>query len=124
MEEKFREHIEKIVPLTDDEFAFVFSHFTIKSYQKPEFLIQKGKSVKYSYFVVFGLLMLVYNDDLEMQHVVLLRWKPGGKVIFWPITPELKRQCHCNALKTPMCSVFRCKTTCVSVSHLQSTIFL
>jgi CRP-like cAMP-binding protein len=70
MQEKLREHIEKIVPLTDDEFAFVYSHFSIRSYKKREFLIQEGKSVKYSYFVVTGLLMLVYNDESGKQHIV------------------------------------------------------
>lgn len=70
MQEKLRQHIEKIVSLTDDEFAFVSSHFTIKSYKKRAFLIEKGKSVKYSYFVVSGLLMLVYNDESGKQHIV------------------------------------------------------
>ena len=70
MQQKLREHIEKIVPLTDDEFAFVRSHFTIKSYKKREFLIREGKSVKYAYFVVSGLLMLVYNNESGKQHIV------------------------------------------------------
>lgn len=70
MQQKLREHIEKIVPLTDDEFAFVLSHFTTKSYKKREFLIEEGKSVKYSYFVVSGLLMLIYNDESGKQHIV------------------------------------------------------
>jgi CRP-like cAMP-binding protein len=70
MQKKLREHIEKIVPLTDDEFAFVSSHFTIKKYKKREFLFQKGESVKCAYFVLSGLLMLVYNNDLGKQHIV------------------------------------------------------
>lgn len=70
MQQKLREHIEKIVPLTDDEFAFVLSHFTTKSYKKREFLIQEGKSVKYAYFVVSGLLMLIYNNESGKQHIV------------------------------------------------------
>jgi CRP-like cAMP-binding protein len=70
MQEALRQHIEKIVPLTDDEFAFVLSHFTIKHYKKREFLFQKGENVKYSYFVVSGLLMLAYEDDLGKQHIV------------------------------------------------------
>jgi len=70
MQEKLRQHIEKIVPLTDDEFAFISSHFTIKSYKKREFLIQKGESVKYCYFLISGLLMLVYNDESGDQHIV------------------------------------------------------
>ncbi|WP_026990167.1 Crp/Fnr family transcriptional regulator [Flavobacterium subsaxonicum] len=67
---KLREHIEKIVPLSDDEFAFVRSHFTIKKYKKHQFLIQEGDAVKYAYFVVSGLLKLVFTDDMLKQHIV------------------------------------------------------
>jgi CRP-like cAMP-binding protein len=70
MPERLRAHIEKIVPLTDEEFAFVLSHFTIKSYKKRAFLIREGDPVKHSYFVVSGLLMLVHNDESGKQHIV------------------------------------------------------
>lgn len=70
MEEKLREHIQKRVPLTDDEFAFVLAHFTLKKYKKHQFLIQEGELVSYSYFVVTGLLRLVYTDELGKQHIV------------------------------------------------------
>jgi CRP-like cAMP-binding protein len=70
MQEKLREHIEKIVPLTDDEFAFVSSHFTVESFKKREFLIQEGDRVKDAYFVLSGLLMLVYVDQSGKQHIV------------------------------------------------------
>lgn len=70
MQEKLREHIEKIVPLTDEEFAFVLSHFTFQSAKKREFLIREGKSVKYSYFVVSGLLKLVHSDESGKEHIV------------------------------------------------------
>ncbi len=70
MHEKLREHIEKIVPLTDEEFSFVSTHFTIKKYKKNQFLIQEGEPVKYNYFVVSGLLKLVYTDDTAKEHIV------------------------------------------------------
>ncbi|SEW38994.1 Crp/Fnr family transcriptional regulator [Chitinophaga arvensicola] len=69
MLEKLREHIEKIVPLTDGEFAFVSDHFTVQQHKKRAFLIEEGKSVKYTYFVISGLLMLVHNDDQGKQHI-------------------------------------------------------
>ncbi|HWV70518.1 MAG TPA: Crp/Fnr family transcriptional regulator, partial [Pseudosphingobacterium sp.] len=68
--EKLRKHIEKIIPLTDDEFAFILTHFTIKKFKKHQFLIQEGEAVKYYYFVVSGLLKLVYTDDTGKQHIV------------------------------------------------------
>lgn len=70
MHQKLREHIEKIVPLSDDEFAFVLTHFTSRRYKKHQFLIQEGDAVKYSYFVVSGLLKLVYTDDTGKEHIV------------------------------------------------------
>lgn len=70
MEEILREHIEKIVPLTDDEFAFVLSHFTAKKFKRHQFLIREGQQVIFSYFVVTGLLKLVYTDESGKQHVV------------------------------------------------------
>lgn len=70
MHNKLREHIERIVPLSDDEFAFVLNHFTLKKFKKHQFLIQEGEIVKYHYFVLSGLLKLVYTDDTGKQHIV------------------------------------------------------
>lgn len=70
MQEKLREHIEKRVPLTDSEFAFVLAHFIVKKFKKHQFLIQEGEPVRYSYFVVSGLLKLVYTDESGKQHIV------------------------------------------------------
>lgn len=70
MLEILRDHIEKIVPLTDEEFAFVSSHFMPESYKKREFIFEIGESVKDCYFVVSGLLMLVYIDESAKKHIV------------------------------------------------------
>ncbi|WP_394774803.1 Crp/Fnr family transcriptional regulator [Flavobacterium sp.] len=70
MQANLREHIEKIIPLTDDEFAFICTHFSTKKFKKHQFLIQKGDPVKHSYFVISGLLKLVYTDDAAKEHIV------------------------------------------------------
>ncbi|MCE7065051.1 Crp/Fnr family transcriptional regulator [Dyadobacter sp. CY326] len=70
MQEKLRAHIEQIVPLTDDEFQFISDHFTNKKYKKHQFLIQEGQPVKYHYFILSGLLKLVYTDGTGKQHIV------------------------------------------------------
>ena len=70
MQEKLREHIEKIVLLTDDEFGAVCSHFSTKSYKKHAFLFRKGEAVKYAYFVVSGLVMLTYDEGAGKEHIV------------------------------------------------------
>jgi len=70
MQHKLREHIEKIVSLSDEEYEFVLSHFTSKKFKKHQFLIQEGELVKYHFFVLSGLLKLVYTDNSAKQHIV------------------------------------------------------
>jgi CRP-like cAMP-binding protein len=67
---ELRQHIEKIVPLTDEEFKFISSQFTIRNYKKREYLFEKDDSVPYNYFVLSGLLMLIHNDEAGKQHIV------------------------------------------------------
>lgn len=71
MREVLRKHIEKIIPLSDDEFEFVLTHFTTKKFRKNQFLIQEGDAVKYSYFVVSGLLKLVYTDGATGKQYII-----------------------------------------------------
>jgi CRP-like cAMP-binding protein len=70
MHEKLRAHIEKIVSLTNDEFEFISTHFSTKKLKKHQFLIQEGEPVKYHFFIVSGLVKLVYTDDAGKQHIV------------------------------------------------------
>lgn len=70
MPNKLRKHIEEIISLTDDEFAFVYSHFSSRKVKKRDFLIQEGDSVKHVYFVVSGLLKLIYTDGSGNEHIV------------------------------------------------------
>lgn len=70
MQDKLREHIEKIVPLSEEDFAFVSTHFTAKKFKKHQFLIQEGDAVKHSYFVISGLLKLVHTDDSGKEHII------------------------------------------------------
>ncbi|WDF76753.1 Crp/Fnr family transcriptional regulator [Mucilaginibacter sp. KACC 22773] len=70
MDQRLRNHIEKIVLLNDDEYEFVLSHFTAKKFKKHQFLIQEGESVKHNFFILSGLLKLVYTDDTAKEHIV------------------------------------------------------
>ena len=70
MQQKLREHFEKIISLTDDEFAFVMTHFTFRKFKKHQFLIQQGDDVTHAYFVVSGLLKLSYSDANDKEHIL------------------------------------------------------
>ena len=90
MQEKLREHIEKIIPLSDDEFALVLTHFTYKKFKKHQFLIQEGDAVKYSYFIVTGLLKLVYTDASEKQHIVSFAMEDWWESDFYAFYTQTK----------------------------------
>jgi len=86
MDSVLREHIEKIVPLTDEEFVYVRSHFSTKKYKKHQFVIQAGETVHYAYFVVSGLLKLVHTDASGKEHIVAFAmedwWESDFKALY------------------------------------------
>jgi len=90
MQETLRKHIEKIVPLTDDEFAFVWGHFTSRKYKKHQFLIQEGEAVKYHYFVLSGLLKLVYTDEAGKEHIVSFAMEDWWESDFYAFYTQTK----------------------------------
>ncbi len=67
---ELRRHFEKITPLTDQEFDYIFSHFTTKKLKKHQFLIQEGDNVTNDYFVVKGLLK-AYHVDKEGKEYIM-----------------------------------------------------
>ena len=70
MSHELRKHFEKITPLTDQEFDYIFSHFTTKKLKKHQFLIQEGDSVENDYFVVNGLLKAYFVNDEGKEHIM------------------------------------------------------
>lgn len=70
MNERLKNHIEKLIPLTGDEFAFIRSHFIVENFKKGDFLVQQGEYVSYLYYVVSGLLKLVCHDESGKEYIV------------------------------------------------------
>lgn len=70
MNSRLREHIEKIIPLTDAEFEYALSHFTLKKFKKHQFLIQEGEIVTFDFFVISGLVKASHTDEVGKQHIM------------------------------------------------------
>ncbi|MCL9807427.1 Crp/Fnr family transcriptional regulator [Flavobacterium amniphilum] len=65
--EILREHITKVVTVTDEEFDYFFSHFKPMSFKKGQAIITAGERIDSEYFVVDGFLKSFYiNDNLKM----------------------------------------------------------
>ena len=65
-----RSHIEKIVPLSDEEFDFIASFFVEQSFKKHQFLVQEGILVTNEYWVAHGLLKASQIDLSGKEHIL------------------------------------------------------
>lgn len=97
-----RNHIEKIVPLTDEEFAFVLAHFKFVTYSKNELMIKEGNDVKDVYFVLSGLLKLVYTDKSTKEHTVSFAmedwWETDFEAYYTKSKSTLSLECIENTI--------------------------
>ncbi|WP_432711875.1 Crp/Fnr family transcriptional regulator [Pedobacter sp.] len=97
MYQQLRSHIEKIVPLTDEEFEFVSSLFSAKHYKKHQFLVQQGEMVPFNYYVVSGLTKLVYTADDGKQHILAFAmqdwWDNDFQAYYTQTTATLSLEC-------------------------------
>lgn len=63
-----KEHISKIISLTDEEFGYFSSHFKPLSFRKGQVVIREGDKVDHEYFVIDGCLKAFYiNDEIKMH---------------------------------------------------------
>ena len=65
-----RTHIEEIIAITDQEFEVIASYFTEHQHKKGTSLIHQGEKVHHAYFVVEGLLKLIFNDQSGKEHIL------------------------------------------------------
>ena len=70
MEAILRAQIEKIVKLTDEEFSFVLTHFTARTYKKHQYVVQANNPAPNDHFVVKGLLKSSYIDNSGKTHIL------------------------------------------------------
>lgn len=70
MSKELRQQIEKVTPLTDQEFEYILSHFTTKRLKKNQFLIQEGDLVTHDYYVVSGLLKAYHVDNDGKEYIL------------------------------------------------------
>jgi len=68
--DKLREHIERITPLSDEEFEYIQTFFTLKRVRKHQYLINEGDEVKHEYLVLKGIYKVFYIDDQDREFIL------------------------------------------------------
>jgi CRP-like cAMP-binding protein len=97
MSQLLKQHIESITPLTDDEFDYILSHFTIKKIKKHQFLLQEGDAVTNDYWVATGLLKAYYANAEGKEHILQFAmenwWVTDYQAYFSQTTSSLYIDC-------------------------------
>lgn len=65
-----KDHINKTVSLTDEEFLIVESFFKEQHFKKREMIITENDQVDCVYFIISGLLKLFYTDAEAKEHII------------------------------------------------------
>ncbi|MFT3680811.1 MAG: Crp/Fnr family transcriptional regulator [Ferruginibacter sp.] len=68
--QQLKKHIEQITPVTDDEFEYIKTFFTLKRVRKNQYLIHEGDEVKYEYLVLSGIYKVFYVDEQGKEYIV------------------------------------------------------
>ena len=68
MTENLKIHIQKFVPLSEEEFADIASYFTPQVCKKKETLLKEGQICKTHYFVAKGILRKFFINEKGVEH--------------------------------------------------------
>ncbi|MCE7054173.1 Crp/Fnr family transcriptional regulator [Algoriphagus sp. AGSA1] len=79
------------VLISDQEFEYIFSHFTFKKIKRKQFLLSQGEVFSHFSFLLKGAMRKYFVDDKGKEHVVNLyieNWWPGDRESFVLGTPS------------------------------------
>ncbi|MCK8520502.1 Crp/Fnr family transcriptional regulator [Aquimarina sp. D1M17] len=70
MKHPLREHIEEIIPLTDEEFDVILSYFQHIKKRKHQYIVQEGEIVDKEYWIIKGCLKSYFLDEDGKEHII------------------------------------------------------
>ena len=68
--DKLRRHIEGITPVSDEEFEYIRTFFTLKKVKKHQYLIQEGDQVNFEYLIMSGIFRMFYLDNEGKEYII------------------------------------------------------
>lgn len=123
MSEQLRQQIEKVTPLTDEEFEYILSHFTTKKLKKHQFLVQEGDSVMHEYFILSGLIKAYYiNVDDGKEHLLHFRWENMWITDYEAYLNQCKATLHIDCIEEVelLClSIFNKEKICADLHKME-----
>jgi CRP/FNR family transcriptional regulator len=68
--EKLRKHIEELISISDEEFAYIKPFFTPRKVKKHQYLIQEGDTANFEYLILSGIFRMFYLDNEGKEYIV------------------------------------------------------
>ena len=97
MENILRKQFETLVNLTDLEFDLIKTYFTEKHFEKKQYVFKQDEIVTNCYFVISGLMKLVYVNDLGKEFIFSIvnenRWESDFMAYFTKSKTTMNLQC-------------------------------
>jgi CRP-like cAMP-binding protein len=96
-EELLRKQFDTLVKLTDDEYDLIKLYFSKKQFTKKQFVFIENDYIKYCYYVVSGLMKLVYVDDSGKECIFSIThedwWESDFMAYFTRSQTKMSLQC-------------------------------
>ena len=92
MYELLRNHFNKYVGLSDEEFEHALSFFKFRKFRRHQFVLQEGDISKYENYIVKGCTRTYETDDKGQEHIIqfgIEDWWVGDMYSFLTNTPSL-----------------------------------
>ncbi len=70
MHESLKDHINKVVQITPEEYADLELYFYKESFKKGKFLIESGKIAAFEFFILKGLVVSSHLNDIGKNQIV------------------------------------------------------
>ncbi|WP_345988094.1 hypothetical protein AAEU33_13770 [Chryseobacterium sp. Chry.R1] len=76
--QRLRDHIEEIMSLTDEEFEYIKTFFTLRKVRKNQFLLHESDEVKFEFLALDGIYKVFYIVKMEKNILYSLPKRTGG----------------------------------------------
>jgi CRP-like cAMP-binding protein len=92
--DKLRQHIEEIIPVSDEEYAYIKTFFTPKKVKKHQYLVQEGDQAQFEYLILSGIFRMFYLDNDGKEHIVQFAGENGWMSDYQAYFNEKKADLH------------------------------
>jgi CRP/FNR family transcriptional regulator len=123
--EKLRKHLEEIIAVSDEEFAYIQTFFTTKRVKKHQYLIQDGDQANFEYLILSGIFRMFYLDSDGKEHIVQFAGENWWMADYQAYFKERKATLHITCMTDAeiLCLTLQGRETLATEMHKMEHFF-